>query len=160
MIQSVRWIAKTSTTSFPLGIISIGPLLGEIWMANDKTPTKRLPRSERVKNSSRIFNIPANGSHRADHHWRHWLARYFTHAVFPFVMAGTKKRVFGFPPKKPKMPAGRWCPRGSSSSIWRERWMRTQLFPLPHHFDHFLSSFDDIEIRTEQLKKLGNISTT
>jgi hypothetical protein len=30
MIQSVQWIAKTSTTSFPLGIISIGPLLGEI----------------------------------------------------------------------------------------------------------------------------------
>jgi hypothetical protein len=25
-------------------------------------------------------------------------------------MAGTKKRVFGFPPKKPKMPAGRWWP--------------------------------------------------
>jgi len=30
MIQSVQWIAKTSTTSFPLGIISIGPLLGDI----------------------------------------------------------------------------------------------------------------------------------
>jgi hypothetical protein len=62
-----------------------------------------------LKNGSRIFNIPANGSHRADHHWRHRLARYFTRAVFPFVMAGTKKRVFGFPPKKLKMFAGRWC---------------------------------------------------
>jgi hypothetical protein len=62
-----------------------------------------------LKNGSRIFNIPANGSHRADHHWRHQLARYFTCAVFPFVMAGTKKRGFDFPPKKPKMPAGRWC---------------------------------------------------
>jgi hypothetical protein len=30
--------------------------------------------------------------------------------VFPFVMAGTKKRVFGFPLKKPKMFAGRWWP--------------------------------------------------
>ena len=29
----------------------------------------------------------------------------FTRAVFPFVTAGTKKRVFGFPPKKPKMSA-------------------------------------------------------
>jgi hypothetical protein len=62
-----------------------------------------------LKNGSRFFNIPANGSHRADHHWRHRLARYFTRAVFPFVMVGTKKQVFGFPPKKPKMPAGRWC---------------------------------------------------
>jgi hypothetical protein len=62
-----------------------------------------------LKNGSRIFNIPANGSHCADHHPRHWLARYFTCAVFPFVMVGTKKGVFGFLPKKPKMPAGQWC---------------------------------------------------
>ncbi len=52
-----------------------------------------------LKNGSRIFNIPANGSHRADHHRRHRLARYFTRAVFPFVMAGTKKS-FWLPAKK------------------------------------------------------------
>jgi len=70
-----------------------------------------------LKKGWRIFNIPANGSHRADHHRRHRLARYFTRAVFPFVMAGTKKRVFGFPPKKPKMPAGPTVVSGQKITI-------------------------------------------
>ncbi len=80
-----------------------------------------------LKNGSRIFNIPANGSHRADHHRRHWLARYFTRAVFPFVMVGTKKRVFGFPPKKPKMPAGRWC-MVQAHHTTVVRWVRPKIF--------------------------------
>jgi hypothetical protein len=49
MIQSMQWIAKTSTTSFPLGIVSIGPLLGEIQMATAKMGTKWVPGKERVK---------------------------------------------------------------------------------------------------------------
>jgi hypothetical protein len=71
-----------------------------------------------LENGSRIFNIPANGSHRADHHRWHRLARYFTRVVFPFVMVGTKKQVFGFPPKKPKMPAGQWCTLFSGGLFW------------------------------------------
>jgi hypothetical protein len=52
MIQSVQWIAKTSTTSFPLEIISIGPLLGEICMPNTKMHPKCIPKRERVKEVS------------------------------------------------------------------------------------------------------------
>ncbi len=48
MIQCVQWIAKTSTTSFPLGIISIGPLLGEICTIDSKRTPKGPPRRERV----------------------------------------------------------------------------------------------------------------
>ena len=49
-----------------------------------------------LKKGLRIFKIPANGGHRADHHRRHWLASYFVRTVFPFVLEGTKKRVIGY----------------------------------------------------------------
>ncbi len=54
MIQSMQWIAKTSTTSFPFGIVSIGPLLGEIQMATAKMGTKWVPGKEMVKTISFI----------------------------------------------------------------------------------------------------------
>ncbi len=39
----------------------------------------------------------------------------FTCGVFPFVIAGTKKRVFGFPPKKPKIKHNHNWKKSSSS---------------------------------------------
>jgi hypothetical protein len=63
-----------------------------------------------LKNGLRIFNIPGNGSHCADHHQRHRIARYFTRVVFPFVMAGTKSKFLASRQKNPKcLPGGAWC---------------------------------------------------
>ena len=50
MIQSVNCIAITLTTSLPLWIILIGPLVGEKGLLNSKMRTKCAPsRQERVK---------------------------------------------------------------------------------------------------------------
>ena len=50
--------------------------------------------------------IPASYGHLADNRRGHRAPSYFVRMVFPFELAGTKKRVIGFPQKSPRFAPG------------------------------------------------------
>jgi hypothetical protein len=69
-----------------------------------------------LKNGSRIYEIPANGIHRAEPDQRHRLfifylayGTFFTRAMFLSAVAGEKTTPNFFPAKTAQMSVGKWC---------------------------------------------------
>ncbi len=54
-IQVAHCIAKAPINMFAIGIMTIGPLLGDICMAELKMQSKRSPRWERVKMTAPVL---------------------------------------------------------------------------------------------------------
>ncbi len=62
-----------------------------------------------LKKGLRISKIPANGIHRTDHHWIHWLSKYWSYLYACGVSVcgdGSKIKEFLFPAKSPRCSLG------------------------------------------------------
>jgi len=94
-----------------------------------------------LKNGSRISQIPANGIHRDDHHWTHWLldiGAIFTREVFPFVAVGEKIWVVDSRQKSPRcsLGGGGWCTHhftggkggNTTEGVLKKRFWRDSIF--------------------------------